>query len=581
QVRHHAALGLALGGEASAAPLVFGPEGAKVLSAGHRLAAAVALGPAGEDQLVAFLDGDDEQARAHALILLMVLELKSADRVPTRCLAALASRDPRVRLRAARGLDTYRDPALFAQFVARLLADRSLGDRDDEKPWDVPAAAVDAVAELVAHGGPSVRARTVWLLRELFGKHQAGWDRAWSAHAERLAGDIAALQKAAAGRKPAASKYTPAQIEELAFGAYVGLAREQGGSVPNVDAQATARVRQSALTWLLELAKRSPAHARAARSVFTQALRDPAQPVRMQAFDQLLALGADTDQLGSDALESGHTDVGVRGLELLSGTGKGGSASAAGAAVLEQAMLARDDALALEAAGLLVAARGVAAVASAALGAAHEPVRLHGVALLVANFETIPDAAARLRAALTSRHFKVREAAAYALAQKKDPAAFDALVAMLADATDEARQAPVVAGLARLGDPRTPAALLDRLENDPSKTAAAGLLLREAAAFRQPAVADRLLAIMDRDAGRRLPAANALLTISGYDQPVENPNEDEDDDEASAPRDWEKRQHPRHDGVLAALAEKALAINSVERLTKLVPSLRWARGREV
>jgi ParB family chromosome partitioning protein len=252
----------------------------------------------------------------------MLLELKAGGGVPTRCLACLASRDARVRLRAARGLDTFRDPALFLQFVTRLFTDRG-----DEKPWTIKPETVDAVADLVAFGPPAVRARTARLLSKLFKGEQAAWDRAWAVHAERFAAESAAVRKdntkRAADAGAAGPRYTPEQLEELAFGAYVGLVREQGASAgkggSGIDSQAVGRVRQTALTWLQELAKRNARYVQPARAVFVQALGDPHQGVRTQAFDQLRELKTDPDALGAEALAAGHTDLGVRGLELLSG----------------------------------------------------------------------------------------------------------------------------------------------------------------------------------------------------------------------------------------------------------------------
>jgi ParB family chromosome partitioning protein len=102
--------------------------------------------------------------------------------------------------------------------------------------------------------------------------------------------------------------------------------------------------------------------------------------------------------------------------------------------VLEQVMLGRTDDLSTEAAKLLAGVRGVPAVARAALSAAHEPLRLQAVAWLAAEYDASADAKSHLRAALDSRYFRVREAAANELATKRDPAAFDALVRLLAAA---------------------------------------------------------------------------------------------------------------------------------------------------
>src|SRR5207249_3917462 len=111
----------------------------------------------------------------------------------------------------------------------------------------------------------------------------------------------------------AARQYTAEQLQEVAFGAYVGLVREQGsaqeaGNRPSLGAH-VIRIRQAALNRLLALAQASPHYRAAALPVLIHALADPNQPVRMQAFEQLQALGMDRNSLGAEALEAGHLDL--------------------------------------------------------------------------------------------------------------------------------------------------------------------------------------------------------------------------------------------------------------------------------
>ncbi|MCI0463005.1 MAG: HEAT repeat domain-containing protein [Gemmataceae bacterium] len=100
EVKYHAALGLAYAGDPLGASLVFSDQARQVLTPSMQLVGALTLGPAGEDQLVVFLDDADENVRNQALLVLMMLELKIHDGTPARCLACLSSRMPRVRLPA-------------------------------------------------------------------------------------------------------------------------------------------------------------------------------------------------------------------------------------------------------------------------------------------------------------------------------------------------------------------------------------------------------------------------------------------------------------------------------------------------
>ena len=112
-------------------------------------------------------------------------------------------------------------------------------------------------------------------------------------------------------------------------------------------------------------------------------------------------------------------------------------------------------------------------------------------------------------------------AAALNLAYKKDPAAFEALTQLLREAQDSKAQRDIIAALVTLGDPRAPAALLDRLEDDPAGTALGDNLIRAAGDFRREEEAERILALMDRDRRWRNATFQAVLDarqklIQGY-----------------------------------------------------------------
>jgi ParB family chromosome partitioning protein len=561
QVKYNAALGLAYAGDPLVAALVFSDPAAQVLPPQHRLVAAFTLGPAGAERLGAFLDDVDDERRKWAVLLLMFLELADRQDAPVRCLVVLAARHPRVRLTAARALERFANPAAFRDFVVALA-----NDRGDSPAWKVPAAVIDEVSSLLARGSPAVRGRTAHVLADIVGNEAARWEQAWGLHAGRFAAELKALRAAARPAPPL--RYTPEQLQELAFGAYVGLVREQGGSAGHGSEAQVARVRQTALSRIQELAL-AGTHRGAARPVLVQALGDPNQAVRLQAFDQLAALGMTPDELGAAALGAGHTDVGVRGLEAMAG----GGSSAQGQAILEEALRTRTDDLATEAAKLLAARRGLVAVAGIALAAAYEPLRMQAVNWLAGEYDRDNAAKGHLRQALNSRHRKVVTAAALALAGKKDSAAFEALVRLLSDIRDEGPQRQLIEGLTTLGDPRTPNALLDRIENDPEGTALVNELFDAAGNFRRPEVVDRLLRMTENEKwGRALQAAHV---ISGFDQPIEDPEDERHD------RRWEEKQFPRHTDVLAKLLRRGVELKANRALAQFLPGARWARGADL
>jgi ParB family chromosome partitioning protein len=563
QVKYHAALGLAYAGDPLVGSLVFSPAAAEVLPQEERFVAAFTLGPMGADRLAAFLDEPDEALRTRALLLLLLLELGDPGETPARCLTCLSARPARLRLAAAGALQRWADPVTFRDFVVQ-----RVNDRGDEPPGKLAAETIDDLARLLAHGSIPARARTAHLLRYVADGQPAVWEQAWALHAERFAVELNTLR--ASHQRPA-SRYTHEELLDLAFGAYIGLVREQGGSATQAgrgtEAQ-VARVRQTALSRIQELAL-SANRQDAVRPVLVQALADPNQAVRLQAFDQLAALGVGPDELGAAALGAGHTDVGVRGLEAMAG----GGTSAQGQAVLEEALRTRGDELAVEAAKLLGKRRGMVPVAGLSLAATYEPLRAQAVGWLAGEYEKDPTARDLLRQALQSDHRKVVSAAARALAMKKDPAAFDALVRLLASAKEEAQQRRLIEVLRDLGDPRTADALLDRIENDPEGTALVDALFEAAGSFRRPQTADRLLAMGEKEKWGK--ALQAAFVVSGFDQPIEDP-EDENTD-----RRWEQKQFTRHDAILARMLRRAVDLKANRLLTDFLPGARWSRGSQV
>lgn len=574
-VRSRAALGLAYRGDPSVASLVFGGSGTDAVSAGERLATGLTLGGVGEDRLVIALDDPRDAVRDRALLLLLMLEWRVPGDHAGRVLAALAAGPPRVRLTAADALERLADPdpAAFGTFLTRLVNDRVEG-----ATWKIAPNVVEELAEFLVRAPLPLRARTARLLRHLRADEQAAFDQAWGAHRARFAQELASLRSPAQAEESPPRRLDPQDLRQLAFGAYVGLVREQGTTskkgkgVAGAGAEASiARVRQTALARLLALAVSDAQFAGSARPVFVQALGDPNQAVRLQAFSHLQTLGMEPTALAAEALAAGYTDLGVQGLELLGG----GAGTEVGRAVLERAILERRDDLAIEAARQLAERRGKVAVANRMLEASHGTVRELAVAWLSAEAGRDPAASEALRRALTSRHPNLREASALALGLAKEPSAFPALAELLKAAAQPGPQRRIIDALVALGDPRVPDVLLDRLEDDPGGTAQADVLIRAAGRFRRPENVDRLMALMENDRAWREAAFHAVLTIGGYDQPIEDPEDERPD------RHREAGIFPRRDDVLARLLVRCAAMGEPRLLARLVPSARWARGREL
>lgn len=566
-IKLEAALGLARCGDLSGLPLLKGLVEARGEPARRGLAALLALGEPAADLFMAFLDHPEEKLRAQALLLLMLIEASERDGVPGRLFAALASAYPRVRLIAARALEAFADPESFLDFVVERCNDRG----DERRPFTIPPEAVQALGQLLAHGDPSIKFRTARLFDALEDEKQDRFDRTVAVFQQRFAASsdelFDTLTTVASRRRPTLP-IAPEELLRIVVGAYTGLSRMVGGD-------GEVRVRQTALRRLTEMARVGAAEKAEVVSIVALGLGDPSAAVRSLAFESLAALGMDAAALGAEALAVGHRDMGVAGLKLLAERGAGASRQK----VLEHVQQRHTDGLEEEAQKLLAEQIGWIPVLTEGLAARSQALRERSVAGLAQRYEERDEGekgekgeAARtaLRGALASRYRHVRERAAIELGGKKDPAALSALVAML----DTDRQAEATDALVRLGEPGAAEAFLDRIERDPAGTARVSELLAAAGGFRREATVPRLLRFLE-DKKKRRAAFAALRAVSGYDQPIADP------DDAQPATTAAPIEHPRRDAVLAQLLDAAYRLGDAGLLAELLPSARWARGAEV
>ena len=248
----------------------------------RRLAAAVALGRAGEDVLLSLLDHDDEVLCRSALLVLLCLELRMSEGAPWRCFACLSSRMP------CRAIG--RRPAL--QALCRQARAAAVRRRDVQRPrrrsvLDDLRRRRRRLRRTDCLRPRPVRARSVALLAHLNAEKQDAWDLHWSVFAQRFAGVLKQIEQvppptesgeARHGVDQSIVDYTP-ETDELAFGAYVGLVREQGGSHArgrrsSLGPQVIA-VPETAIRRLVEMAGRSEHYRAVVLPVIVQSLSDP------------------------------------------------------------------------------------------------------------------------------------------------------------------------------------------------------------------------------------------------------------------------------------------------------------------
>ncbi|WP_419662924.1 HEAT repeat domain-containing protein [Desulfosarcina variabilis] len=561
-VRLRAALGLAYCGNPLAERLLFSDEASGTISDEEQLTAAFILSVAGGenakadahekdhgnfDRLLLYLDHSNPHLQQTAFRLLMLAEWEAGatgaagEKIPQHCIACLAALDPKIRLAAAGALTHIVDD--FAGYIAK-----QINERENEAPWTIPTKSIQLLRELLFNAPLHVRVEALQIMLKLKEKKQSHWEQAWTVLLKRYPEAVAAAREGKTSKKP---KYNRKKLLQLAFGAYVGLVRNQSRSgAQNV------LLNRSAMLRIADMAEGDASMTAAARPVFIQTLVSPNKDVRLLAFEQLGRLGMDNKERCAEALQVGHKDLGVLGLKLLMQE----SARQVGQALLENIILMRKDGLEVEAAKLLAEQMGRPAVAEKALQAVSESLRNMAVKWLIADYDQDPKAVNGLRGATQSRFSAIRLDAALALGEKKDQTAFDTLATLLDSAREAAEQKKLVQALLRLGDRRTPDLLLDRLETDPMVTADSDLLITAAGNCRQPETVERLMTLF-KAAKYKNSAFNAVFTISGFDQ-----------------QDY---QYPRHGDVLARLLAATIQHNENNLTRKLIKSARLARENDV
>ena len=567
-VKYRIALGLALCREAIAKPLVFSDESVHPAGEDCHLLAANAYADESDTELFEQLDSKTDYLRNAALLITLMRDWRKHDGTPTGILAALGSRYPRVRLLAAEVLEHFDDEEQFAKLLCEVV-----NDRGDNEAWKIPPETVSTLADMFIFADPHTAAGFIDALRYMKQDSQKPWDAYWQGMGVRYEKEIAKAKSARGKSKLPKVTVSSEELKQLAFGAYVGLVREQGGyhhrQRKSVFGSTVTSVRQEAIRRIVKLASEDESMLHAARPVLIQALGDPLQEVRKLAFDQLAELGLDDASRAEAAVESGNVDLAVVGLQLLTSSG-----DAKAQKVLEDVLADRTDHLATEVARMLSEMVGPVEASDAAIESPSVLVRDLGVSWLVKAYENDAKAKKKLLAAAESRYSDVRVQAATGLAENKDKAAFDLLMRELVEGNNPYAERRLFAALQKLGDQRTPNAMLDWIEKESDPDANFDNRFWLVAEFREPDVADRLLEMAEQKRFRNL-AFKTLLTISGHDQPIRDPNDDLLD------RKWMETQHPRHDDVLAKCVERATELNMAGWMKPQVVAMRWSLSKDI
>ena len=546
-----AALALALN-EQNAGGLIFsGDEAQKALDHSECLAGTLAL----QQPLLPFLDSSDKKMSAVTSNLVLLLEASSVEHEPRLAMAGLSSVNPTVQYQCAEVVEAFASEKSMADCLEKRFNDRDY--------WDVSLETLMEVSAVLTNASNRLRLRILALLPWLDEAKPHAWRLAWALHRERFAPEIEAC-RAAVEKQKSAQRPPVEALQELVFGTFVGLARDAGLELS---------LRQFSIRHLVRLGQLDERNAVTVRQTLSQFLSDNQLPIRTQSLAALQILQADPAQLAGDCIESGQRDMGVEGLKLLS---QGSVAQAR--KVLQEVALTRNDSLALDAANMLAEQSDEVSAAMPLVEARYAKTRSQAIAWLAANAHQAK-AKKALHQALKSRIHQVRMQSAITLATQQDGAAYEALLNLLDAADSSSEQKTLITALEELGDRRTPAALLDRIHDDPRGVVDKSVFFAGVANFRQADVVDRLLSMLENQKLRDA-AFTTLLTIAGYDQSLKRgwKHEAEADD-----HEWMKKQFARQDKVLTELLAACAELNfwTSEPVRAVTSSACFALSNEV
>ena len=568
-VRSWVAEGLARLGDPRAVPVLAG-----TLAHDHKpirlgaILSFVALGPDGVRGIMQGLEDPDREIQdlVFAIVVARDLALARKELPPDLLMAALAASSPELRYVAARALEVRSDAEALHPLVEELVGPRKPDRASELDKWPSESerrARLNVLINVIASDDPAQRyaAARVLSLRpqpEAFWREAArlggpvsrpdedapttgpelekpqprkrGWIRRLITQAvgggagPSMTQRVLEIIKFAGGTEPRkvppAARASSGDVSRLVFGTYVGLVRQ--APAPK-EADETHRVRRDSLGRLGELAGDPQVGRAAVLPVLRRALSDPHHLVRRAAVATLRQLyGTGDTTPASLALAALYADVGRSAVDELVALAQDGHEQARAlvlGAVNAPSREVRSYAVAMiqrlfEAGSLepwLVA-----------LESRYADVRLSVVDRLVdAQDERVDGALGR---ALESDHEDLRLRAALALAQRGDVRSVDVLAAFLR--SDEAgtvrRSMSALVELVRARDnaeaaARVSAALANRLEDDPDKTADRGALVDALGRVGHSDGAPPLLRLVEgEDADAAMRAFRALVMIGRH-----------------------------------------------------------------
>ena len=370
---------------------------------------------------------------------------------------------------------------------------------ESNEPFKIETSVVRQVAEALVFGQPPFQCKVLSHLQTLVRPEQKHWDFGWQQICGRYAEELKEATQQASKLKLPKLESDQETRDQLAFGTYVGLARDYdlgrfggfGWHVVSVSHAALRCLRDMALNIKDGKAgKKSELFYDATVQVMTHATGDSRFAVGELAFEILAELGVSDRDRAEIGIHCGDLNRAVEGLNLLIKSAK----AAERKEILISTVLNQPADVALAAASMLNDDAGSVVACETCLQCSHEKVATAGVAYLSRDYPDKPAAKKLLQEIANDAPAAMRKQAVAALVHHRDKLAFDAIENLLNEPTASADLQVCLNWLGELGDERTCeflVGLLDRSELDRK------LVLNSIGRLNDPAAVPKLLELME------------------------------------------------------------------------------------
>lgn len=560
QVRIMAALSLALSGEKSGHLVLAQQDQVKVntyVDVGDQLAATLCQPEVTITSLQPFLTNG--RWRFTGLLVLAAHEVLLHAEEPVLITRALSIAEPSVQLFSADLMVRFSEPEQCWEYLRSWLA-QPHRHKDDDK-WDISTDTLKQMAAVLVHGDGHVKAhllRVMNYLENLAAKKT--WELHYQAFCERYAAQITRAEAQVA--EPEAAKPAQDEWNQRAFGAYLGLVRQQ---YSRADSDSYPL---QGLHSLSALAARDEAMRGSVNSCLLTLLNHQHVDIRQLAFDQLKDSGFDAALLGNTAITSPQSDIATQGLELLTQHYPLKQSRS-----LLEGLISSDNAILSQAAYQIYRdENGLLNTAEFALRSDTLWLRTQCVSELNRQYEN-KDAQQWLLKAAVNDHTDTANQAGLFLAQHRHPQTLGLLKKRLDHETDDSVQNYIIHSLRQLPKVEVAEYLLDYVLHNKLNRQPAERMYRHIADYRHAGLFPGLLKSLEMRPKESRFIMRTLLVTTGYDQHID------DYDKEQADQSWLEKQYPRHDALLIQYFNTLIRLDHHADAAALKQSMSWVKDK--